>query len=154
MKTDAYIRYQLDWFYQQSIVQNFRAEPEIKNGSTFLYSTVGSKMIVRPISFYSINALAKKAFGDDSRMIAYSFNISQPFDFEKFDNYKNYKQYNAHSWQKGAVKKFVISDASYLAIGDAKLQKIKYIFKLRFLEIFDTPTFNQEVKRLTVIKFV
>ena len=111
-------------------------------------------MIVRPISFYSINALAKKAFGDDSRMIAYSFNISQPFDFEKFDNYKNYKQYNAHSWQKGAVKKFVISDASYLAIGDAKLQKIKYIFKLRFLEIFDTPTFNQEVKRLTVIKFV
>lgn len=154
MKTDALIRYQLDWFYQQSIIENFRAEPKIENGSSFLYSTVGSKMIVRPIGFYPINALAKKAFGDDTRMIVFSFNISQQFDFEKFDFFKNYKQYNAHSWQKGAVTRFSIFDVSDVIIGDSRAQKIKYIFKMRFLEMFDSPKFNQEVKRLIALKFL
>ena len=153
LKIDAYVRYHIDWIYQQSVVENFRSNSLIRNGSTFSYTVNGSDTIVRPISYYAINALAKTAFDDVSRLIIYSPNKNHEPDLDRYEHVKKYKQYNAYSWEQEPLIIFSISASAQNSLGSSRFNKIKYIAMVRYLELSDEIAFKEVVKPLITLTF-
>lgn len=150
LKVDSVVKYQLDWFYQQAIVEEFKNNDNIKRNTTFSYTVHAPNSIIQPISFYAINGLSRVAFGNDSKLIAYSASES---DIDGLTKYVNYKQYNFSSWERSKTIHFTIVKSDAYPIGPHGYEKFIYVMTMRYLEIFDNEKYRSGLNKLIKLKF-
>jgi hypothetical protein len=135
----------LDWFYQVSIIENFKKDPVIKNNSSFVcINKLSSELVYeRNFSFYELNGLLKKAFGDTKRlMVPVNYiNILQ----HSYKRFRVYKQYNFSMWNRNQGYKIVTIEA----FKDLDLKLQVELFKDY---LFDYKDFLLLVKELTRVK--
>lgn len=143
------IRYNIDWFYQQSIVENYKGNKDIKNHTTFiLENRIQNKFAQnRLLRFYEINGMSKMAFGDDRRLFAYNQNQLELYS----KNYRDFDEFNFSSWiQEDVVAVYLKSNENFEA--SSKKNKIKTFLRLKYYELFDKEKFKNLVKDLVTIE--
>jgi len=142
------IMYNIDWFYQKGIIENFEENEEIKNNTTFIIDNkIQDKFAKnRVFRFYEINGMSKNIFFDDKRLFANSIK-----EIELYKQYKNYDEYNFKSWFYKEPKVLLIRDNNnFQKLGiRAKLQ---YFIKLKYFELFNEEKFKKLVKELVEIE--
>lgn len=101
------IMYNIDWFYQKSIIENFKENEEIKNNTTFIIDNkIQDKFAKnRVFRFYEINGMSKKIFEDDKRLFVNSIK-----DIKLYKQYKEYDEYNFKSWIYESPKLLLITN--------------------------------------------
>ena len=142
------IMYNIDWFYQKSIIENFKENEEIKNNTTFIIDNkIQDKFAKnRVFRFYEINGMSKNIFFDDKRLFANSIK-----EIELYKQYKNYDEYNFKSWVYESPKLLLITNN--LEFNNLRFKdKIKYFIKLKYFEFFNPQEFKKLVKDLVEIK--
>ena len=142
------IMYNIDWFYQKSIIENFKDNEEIKNNTTFIIDNkIQDKFAKnRVFRFYEINGMSKNIFEDDNRLFANSIK-----EIELYKQYKNYDEYNFKSWVYESPKLLLITNN--LEFNNLRFKdKIKYFIKLKYFEFFNPQEFKKLVKDLVEIK--
>jgi hypothetical protein hcinC1_06020 len=142
-------RYNIDWFYQQSIIENYKSNKDIKNHTTFfLKSRIQNKFAKnRLLRFYEINGMSKLAFGDDKRLFMYNQN-----ELELYGNkYIAFNEYNFSSWiQEDAVVVYLKSNEKFEA--SSEKNKLKTFLRLKYYELFDKENFKNLIKDLVTIE--
>ncbi|MFX4267577.1 hypothetical protein ACOL29_07960 [Aliarcobacter butzleri] len=138
------IKYNIDWLYQQSIIENFENNEIIKKNTTFivLSNLENSLAQNRQLRVYELNGMSKLAFKDDSRLF-----ISNETEIEKYKKYQLNKNYNFLSWKftKPIYLRLIGSDKNKLNIGT--------IGRLKYLEITNKEEFKKEIKDLVIFEF-
>lgn len=133
----------IDWFYQISFIENIKSNETIKNNSSFILTNEVKKYLAfkRDISFYELNGILKKSFGDTKRFMI------NPFDKEEMNSneFKIYKQYNFFEWQHNGTWINISLKANKELNNDLK-------FELFYNYIFDYPRFLKKAKELTKIE--
>ncbi|WP_181403332.1 MULTISPECIES: hypothetical protein [Aliarcobacter] len=139
----------IDWQYQQSIQENFKTFEIVKNNSTFVViNNLGNKLYnERRQSFYELNGISKKAFGDDKRFFVNNIN-----EINSYKKYREYKHYNFSSWIDSQPITIYFVDALEKNVGYSRKNKLKFFIKLKYLELFNKEKYRQEVSKLVEIK--
>lgn len=142
------IKYNIDWFYQQSVIENFRYNEDIKNNTTFVVENMVHDKFAknRVFRFYELNGMSKKAFNDDKRLF-----VNDKIELDLYNKYKYYDEYNFSSWIYDEPKKLIISKNSNFENLKNK-EKNYYLFKLKYFELFDRQKFASLVKNLIQIE--
>lgn len=136
----------MDWFYQISIVENFKKNDIIRKNTTFIvYSKINHKFAYnRVLVYYEWNGLLKKAFGDTKRLMIppsyasrlYKMSVSMP-----------YKQYNYSEWDNNQNAVHIIIDTNFEP-------SFKTELKLFFNYIFNYEKFLKIAKELTIVSII
>ncbi|WP_173236699.1 hypothetical protein [Legionella antarctica] len=139
----TYYLYDLDWFYQQSLSEQFKQSKIIRENSTFIVQD-NLEMDIwvnkRGLSFYEVNGLLKQALKDDSRLVVHDIH-----SINDFAQYKEYPQYNFSKWiNKPPVYLAFSKNENYTFSWNKK-------FLLFFYSIFDRKAFEKNVAYLTEI---
>lgn len=144
------IKYNIDWMYQQSIIENFKINEIIKNNSTFIVKNeLGDKLVdSRRLGFYQLNGMAKVAFGDDKRF----FPASEE-ELKKFEKYKLYKQYNFSTWEFRNPISLILKVNPESEFNKDFYESLKYLLKLKYLELINEEIFISEIKELVYFDF-
>lgn len=134
-------RYQLDWFYQVGMEENFRNSELIRDNTTFIVENKVRDVLAnaRHIKFYEHNGRMKKVFGDDKRLMVKDIEA-----IKEYSKYKKYKQYNFSSWVYEKPKYLVIKKTEDVSIG--------MYCKLFYYQFFNEEKFNLLSKRLVLIE--
>ncbi|MFW2352991.1 hypothetical protein [Aliarcobacter butzleri] len=135
------LKYNIDWIYQQSIIENFKANDIIKNNTTFIVSNELKNDLAksREFRFYELNGIAKLAFEENNR-----FFVLSEDQLEKYKKYNIYKEYNFSSWSYSTPLHVIFKSNN-------KLNAI-IMAKLKYLEITNKEQFKKEVKDLVTIE--
>lgn len=142
-------RYNIDWFYQQSIIENYRGNKDIKNYTTFfLENRIQNKFAKnRLLRFYEINGMSKMAFGDDKRLFVYNQNELELYG----KKYRVFNENNFSSWiQEDAVVVYLKSNEKFEA--SSEKNKLKTFLRLKYYELFDKENFKNLIKDLVTIE--
>jgi hypothetical protein len=139
----------IDWQYQQSIQENFKTFEIVKNNSTFIViNNLDNKLYnKRRQSFYELNGISKKAFGDDKRFFVNNIN-----EINSYKIYREYKHHNFSSWIDSQPITIYFVDALEKNVGFGRKKKLKFFIKLKYLELFDKNKYKEEVIKLVEIK--
>ncbi|OLQ86145.1 hypothetical protein BIY22_12915 [Vibrio panuliri] len=149
VKFEAYVKYEIDWLYQQSIMASFENSDEIKNNNTFSY-TIDSSDNIRRLRFYELNGYSKRIFGRDDKLFAYKVDKSEIY---KYGQYKEYEEFNFSSWKESVPLQMTILDVGYKEIGDGFFERLHYVLTMKWLSQTDEKKFQQQVSSLVEIKF-
>lgn len=144
------IKYNIDWFYQQSIIENFKTTEQIVQHSTFvveneLYDKLAKS---RTLRFYELNGMSKEAFGKDDKLFV--ANEQQIVSVEEF---KTSKEMNFSLWEKEVPLYFKIKENPNIPFNKGQGKTLKYFFMLKYLEIFNPIEFKKEIKNLVFFEF-
>lgn len=144
------IKYNIDWMYQQSIIENFKINEIIKNNSTFIVKNeLGDKLVdSRRLSFYQLNGMAKVAFGDDKRF----FPTSEE-ELKKFEKFKIHKHYNFSTWEFGNPVSLILKVNPESEFNKDFYESLKYLLRLKYLELVNEEIFISEIKELVYFDF-
>lgn len=134
----------IDWFYQVSIMENFKENEIIKNYTTFIvHNNIRSKLHgKRDFRFYGLNGLLKKVFGDTKRLM-----ILPPLKKQLPDMYRKfgiYKQYNFYEWDNN-------QNPIEITINFNIMPSVSMQAKLFLYYVFSYDKFLQLAKSLTVV---
>lgn len=140
--------YNMDWYYQQSIIENFKNNEDLRQHTTFIIeNTVKDKFAKsRDFRFYEINGMSKKIFGDDKRLF-----VNNKKEIELYKEYKNYDEYSFKSWFYEDPKVLLIRDNNNFQKLVIK-EKLQYFMKLKYFELFNEEKFKELVKELVEIE--
>lgn len=143
------IKYNIDWFYQQSIMENFKKSEIIKNNSTFIVLNDLKNSLVqnRQLRSYELNGMSKLTFGEDARLF-----VSNEKEIEKYKKYSSYKQYNFSYWIESKPIYLTLKNSSKNKLNIDKIDDLKYLLKLKYLEIMNQDKFKKEVKDLIILE--
>ena len=144
------IKYNIDWMYQKSIIENFRVNEVIKSHSTFIVKNeLGDKLVdSRRLGFYQLNGMSKVAFGDDKR-----FFPSTEQELKKFENFKMHKHYNFSTWEAETPMNLILKANPRSEFNKDFYTSLKYLLKLKYLELVNEEVFIREVKKLVYFDF-
>ena len=139
----SYYLYYIDWFYQSSLLEQFKHSKTIQEHTTFIVKdNLEADIWVnkRGFSFYEANGLARRAFNDDSRLIVHDIS-----SIESFKQYKQYPQYNFSHW--------VNHTPVFLEFSKNKNYQLTWNkqFWLFFYNAFNQDAFEKNVKDLIEI---
>ncbi len=144
-------KYNIDWIYQQSIIENFKNSSFIQDNSTFeVIINLDNKLAQkRTINFYEMNGWSKIAFSKDDKLFFIDYD---KYAFEDYQKFIQYKQYNYSSWEKGDIIDIEISDNINSQFNKGRIKSFKYFLKLKYLELTNAEEFKKEIKDLVIIK--
>lgn len=144
------IRYNIDWMYQQSIMENFRTSYIIRDNTTFIVTNeLGDKLVDgRKLGFYQLNGMAELVLGNDSR-----FFPATEKELDKFGKYKSQKHYNFSTWESEIPVNLILKVNPKSQLNKDFYSSLKYLLKLKYLEFFNQKTFVSEVKKLVYIEY-
>ncbi|VVB88559.1 Uncharacterised protein [uncultured archaeon] len=142
-----YIEYEKDWYKQLSLIENLKANDDIRDNTTFLFkdNTLDFNAKDRTYRFYEYTGLLKYSFNDEKR---FGENLN---DFKKMDAYKPYLNayYNMNDYK--------LRDPEFQVVinhGEYNLTNIDDFFKLEYLELFEHETFESKVGQLISLEVV
>ncbi|WP_131739709.1 hypothetical protein [Legionella adelaidensis] len=137
-----YYKFYLDWFYQNSLVEQFKSSHVIQENTTFVVRDELEKEVWaknRRLAFYEITGLLYRAFQDNKRLV-----IHDHFRFLKFiKDFKLHPQYHFLQWN--------LHPPVYIEFSRNKEPNWKEKFWLFYNNFFDRETFMLEVRDLTKI---
>lgn len=139
-----YLSWQIDWYKQLSLIENFKDNKIIINNTTFLFedNTVDLNANKRLYRFYEYTGLMKYAFGEEKRFGCGidKFDGSTDIDNKAYYNLKDYKPISPQ----------------YKIFIDYGLIKINNINVIKFMvwEIFEPKKFNDVIKNIIKLSFV
>lgn len=112
MNLAKYYQFQIDWIKQVAIINTMKESDIIRDNSTFIVKDNATSMNVdnRIYRFYELNGMARKAFGNSSRLLV-------PFH-EKLSFFKD----------ENAVKNFINNHEYNMA--DYKISKPEYVIEI------------------------
>jgi len=144
------IDYNKDWIYQQSIIENFKDSEIIKNNSTFIIENkLGAQFVKsRTLNFYELNGISREAFGTDNKLFV--GNIEEITVDKK---YRDFEQYNFSTWQYEIPLTVIFEDNKSNRFHNGTLSSIRYLLKLKYLELFKEDDFKKEIKNLITINY-
>ena len=144
------IKYNIDWMYQQSIIENFKINDIVKNSSTFIVKNeLGDKLVdSRRLGFYQLNGMAKVAFGNDKR-----FFPATEKELKKFEKFKMYKHYNFSTWEFEKPISLILKVNPQSEFNKDFYESLKYLLKLKYLELFNKEIFIREIRKLVYLDF-
>jgi hypothetical protein len=143
------ISYNIDWLYRQSIIENFKNYNIIKENNTFIVKVNLNKKLAknRTLGFLEFNGMAKKSFNTEER-----FFVRNENELNIYKHYKVHKQYNFSSWKESEPIYLTIDDVSENRFNKGTISSIRYLLKLKYLELFDKESFKKEIVKLVEIK--
>ncbi|MFN4220558.1 MAG: hypothetical protein ACK4GJ_06565, partial [bacterium] len=136
-----YIKYNMDWYYQKGVIENFRENKKIYENTTFIVndSELRERLAKkRYLACYEYAGMSREAFNLDDKLFV-------PFG-EKIELYSKYKIFITHNFSNWIYKEPV-----YLTIKGIKRNALFY-FYLKYLELFNKDRFKDEIKKLVVIE--
>ncbi len=145
------IEYQMDWYKQVSLIENFKASTEITDHTTFLFEDHTPNAKGRSYRPYEYAGLMKYAFGNEERfgMDINAFkgtNSFTPFIGEA-NITKDYKI-------REPEYKIIIEQGNYYNFYyDGIINRIFKTFKLMFLEYFSPKKFREYAKQIIIFKY-
>ncbi|WP_419770595.1 MAG: hypothetical protein ACNI3C_02035 [Candidatus Marinarcus sp.] len=144
------IKYNIDWYYQKSIIENFKTNDLIIKNNTFIINNKIKKNLAqnRYVRFYEFNGMSREAFGKDDK-----FFVNSEKELRRYSSYKNRKQMNFYTWNENEKIYFTIKDNSNLFNQKSIRKNIKYLFRLKYLELFKPLEFKKEISNLISIEF-
>lgn len=142
----SYYQYDMDWFYQVSLLEQFKQSKIIRENSTFIAKD-NLEMDVwvnkRGLSFYEVNGLLKQAFTEDSRLVVHD--ISSIKDYQQ---YREHPQYNFSHWSSQPPVYMEFSKNKHFQLSRNK------IFWLFYESVFNIRAFKRNIKNLTEITYL
>lgn len=144
------LKYNIDWFYQQSIIENFKISEQIIQNSTFvveneLYSKLAKSRVLR---YYELNGMSKDAFSKDDKLF-----VSNENQITLLEDLKTHKEMNYSLWEKEPPIYFKMKENPNVPFNKGQVQTLKYFFMLKYLEIFNQIQFKKEIKNLVFFEF-
>jgi hypothetical protein len=138
-----YVDFQKDWYKQASLIENFKTSEIIKGNSSFLFDDKIEKLNAtqRAYRFYEYTGLMKYAFGNETRFGDRKQSFS---DIDYFTKYLN-AYYN--------MKDCRIIKPQYIVEINGKEISKKDLIKLKYLELFKTDKYKENIRELTVLKY-
>jgi len=150
----GYIDFDLDWYKQMSLIENFKTNEVIKGHTTFLVEdkTKSFDANNRAYRFYEYSGLFKYAFGNETRLAS-----PDSADISKFTKTKMYnrlfKQYKLSHYRRLGKPEFIIEIEEGQTGKQIAASRLVGYIKLRFYELLFAETrFKREVKNLVTIK--
>ncbi|MFY4764491.1 hypothetical protein ACOTVQ_06605 [Aliarcobacter butzleri] len=141
------IKYNIDWYYQESIIENFKVSEKIKNNSTFIFiNNLGNNLNNRNFRFYELNGMSRFVLNDDSKLFVENSEL-----IDDYKKYSKYIEYNFSSWKESEPVTIFINDNSKAIFGNNRKNKLKFFIKLKYLELFDKEKYKKEVIKLVEI---
>jgi hypothetical protein len=141
----TYYLYDMDWFYQVSLMEQFKHSKIMREHSTFIVKDhLESDVWINSRSFnpYELNGLMKYAFKEDTRLI-----VQYIDSIESYQKFSEHPQYNfAHWTYEQPIHIEFFKNENVQLTRNAK-------FKLFFYSIFNPEEFKRKVKNLTKITF-
>lgn len=144
-------KHNIDWMYQQSIIENFRNTSFIENNSTFevVINLDGKLAQQRTVNFYELNGLSKIAFGKDDKLFFVDYD---KYAFKDYQKFIKYDQYNFSLWKKSDITNIEINDNINSQFNKGTKKSLIYFFKLKYLELTNIEEFKKEVKNLVILE--
>ncbi|WP_419767379.1 hypothetical protein [Arcobacter sp.] len=144
------LKYNIDWFYQQSIIENFKISGQIVQNSTFiveneLYFKLAKS---RALRYYELNGMSKDAFSKDDKLF-----VSNENQITLLEDLKIQKEMNYSLWVKEPPIYFKMKVNPNVPFNKGQVQTLKYFFMLKYLEIFNQTQFKKEIKNLVFFEF-
>ncbi|RUR12742.1 hypothetical protein [Legionella sp. km772] len=139
----SYYRYQIDWFYQCSLMQQFQASEVVKNYQTFVVEDTLEKRVWVNSGTLSINWILKNALHENTRLM-----VRNNQSLEVFKQTKMYPEHFAADWT------YTPPVYLKLLINKNYPLNLKNITKLFIYNKFNPKKFEPTVKNLTEIKVV
>lgn len=136
----------MDWFYQVSVMENFKENTIIRDNTTFIvHSKINNKFVYeRVFVYYEWNGMLKKAFGDTKRLMIPPFYRKL---LPRINASRIHKQYNFYEWDRNQKPINVVID---LNIEPTYKMKIKLFFNY----IFNYEMFLKIAKKLTTVSII
>lgn len=152
-----YLGYWIDWFKQESLIENIKTSEVIKENTTFIFSDfVDLNAHGRRYRFYEYTGLMKYAFGDERR-------FGEDNDaFKNMDIYRLYEKATSIGRYNITDYKFVNPQYNvFIKPGDLILKEkgkitIKTIFRsaqLFILKIFNPKIYKENVKKILSLEY-
>lgn len=141
-----------DWYYQLSIKENLKELEIVKNNTTFIVKDNLLKDKLhhgRNLSFFEMGGMTRNIFGNDNR-----FFVLDVKHIELFTKYKNYKQYNFSSWIEAEPIFITLEDNVNSLFNQGTKKSLKYLLKLKYLELTNEEEFLKEIKTLVEIETI
>lgn len=138
--------YNIDWFYQKSLLAQFKQSKIIRDNTTFIALDHLEMEIWthrRGVDFYEMNGLLKKAFHEDNRLVVHDISL-----IDAYKKYKKYPQYNFSNWVNHKPVYLELSQNAGFPLTN------KLRVHLFYNSIFNTKKFNQEIQNLTTITYL
>ncbi len=141
--------YNIDWFYQESIMENIKENKKIANNSTFIVDVILFDKLVNNRKFraYELNGMSRKATKLDNKFYA-----QYEKEIEFYKDCRDYKQYNFSDWNYSLPIHITISDNLNNGLNQSRWRKMLYFFKLKYWGIFERNYFKEQVKNLIFFK--
>ncbi|HRD69445.1 MAG TPA: hypothetical protein PK657_04820 [Legionella sp.] len=135
--------YNIDWFYQKSLIAQFKKSDVFKNNTTFIATDELEREVwvhKRGLVFYELGGLFKQAFHEDTRLLVHDISA-----IKLFSEYSKYPQYNFSHWvpEKPVTIKLQKNNDFELTL--------KKQFGLFYNYIFNTASFEQNIKNLSKV---
>lgn len=139
-------KYNVDWFYQVGIKENFRESEVVKMNDTFMVKSHLNKSFYndRVFNHYEWNGLLKDVFGNDEKLMITSEYFV--FNVDELEKQKQHKQYNFSSWS--------YSHPVYIDIHQGDFLSLNVLLKLYYYRVFDYEKFKKIAKDLVYLNFL
>lgn len=138
--------YDLDWFYQRSLLAQFKQSQVFQKNTTFIAKD-NLEMDIwvhnRGLDFYEVNGLLKKAFNEDTRLLVHDITA-----IDLFARYKVYPQYNFSHWVKNTPVYIELSKNDGFPLTPSRQ------FWLFYDSVFNIDTFENSIRNLTKIQYL
>ncbi len=143
------IDYNIDWKYQQSIIENIKKSKIINENSTFVVTTDLDERLAknRTFRFYEMNGMSKIALCNEDKLF-----VGKESEIEEDKKYRNYKQYNFSNWNYSPPVNIIISENVENGFKGSRLREVVFLMKLKYFEIFKKDRFSEEILKLVTIK--
>lgn len=146
LNVSIYLKFQQDWFKQQSIISHLESSDQIRNSTTILFTdtTVGWNAINRTYRFYEYTGMMRKAYQTETR-------LGDNRDvFQSVDSYlpsTKSDRYNISSYQPHKPQYLVTIVPGDLTMSSGET------FQLLWLESFNHQEFQKKIPRIISLEF-
>jgi len=143
--------YNIDWMYQQSIIQNLKESKFIQKHNTFILNIEleGKLAKNRSLRFYELNGMSKQALSRDSKLF-----VKDKSEMETAMKYQKYKEYNFINWNYSPPIQITIADNPGSQFNtSSSIKKVVFLLKLKYWESFNKEKFSDEIKKIITLNY-
>ncbi|APC97389.1 hypothetical protein [Francisella frigiditurris] len=130
-------KYEKSNIYRQSIIVNLRSTDIIRDNDSFIYNIKGN-WYYHTISFYEMNGLSVRAFGNSSKNYILSTQALE-------SGYCAYKQYNCYNWKRSS---------NYIKIQIDYIRDISFIefLKMKYYSLSNVGQYDKMIRGFVKIQ--
>jgi len=145
-----YLKFQIDWFKQNSIMEYMNDNPIFLNNTSFVFEdrTMDLNAYGRMYRFYEYNGMMRKVFNDEKRYGISSIRYDDEIDYKNDWLLKNHPQYN--------FSEFDLSDPQYRIIINygSFIPSLKTAFLIIYNEFSNREKNNLYINSMLSISYV